>query len=83
MAQPFIVDHIEYKTFRSEQYCLKVKTIDQGQERQYFINTYGIILSINVYLLSSFYFFLFLILQWPEMSIMDLHFFLSCKDLQY
>lgn len=74
MALLFIVDHTEYKTFRREHYYPKVETIDQGQDRQYFINTYGVILPLNFYLLFSFIFIFFSILQRPEMSIYELMF---------
>lgn len=72
MAHHFIIDHIEYVALRREQYCLQVKTKGQGQERQYFINTYGDVPPLNFYLLSCFLVFFFLILQGPEMSICGL-----------
>lgn len=59
MAQLFTVDHIEYKTFRRDRCCLKVETIDKGQERQYFIYIpmvlFPLLTSISLWTYISFF----------------------------
>lgn len=57
----FVIDHIECAALRREHYCLQVKTKDQGQERQYFINAHGDIPPLNFYMLSCFFFLFFFI----------------------